>query len=82
MKKGNLFLNVVGQPFTDDHYYVNSLTAIPMIDIINKPLDSAKGFGAHWHTHDDNMQIIDPSVLGSVGQVVTAFVYQSSRVPQ
>ena len=81
MKKGALFVNVIGQPFTDDHYYVNMLTSIPMIDIINKPLESAKGFGPHWHTHDDNMEIIDPSVLGSVGQVVTAFVYQSSRAP-
>ncbi len=81
MKKGDLFLNVKGRPFTDDHYYVNLMTEIPMIDIIHKPLESAKGFGTHWHTHDDNMNIIDPSVLGSVGQVVTAYLYQSSKVP-
>ncbi len=81
MKKGALFLNNKGKPFTDDHYYVNLLTTIPMIDIIHKPLDSAKGFGAYWHTHDDNMNIIDPDVVGSVGQVVTAYLYQSSKVP-
>ena len=81
MKKGSLFINVEGQPFTDDHYYVNTLTSIPMIDIINKPVGSPKGFGDHWHTHKDNMDIIDASVLGSVGQVVLAFVYQSSKAP-
>ncbi|HUR32083.1 MAG TPA: M28 family peptidase [Saprospiraceae bacterium] len=81
MKKGDMFLNVKGSPLTDDHYFVNSLSEIPMIDIIHRPLNSAKGFGGHWHTHDDSMSIIDPSVLGSVGQVVLAFLYQSSKTP-
>jgi glutaminyl-peptide cyclotransferase len=81
MKKGALFNNNKGKPFIDDHFYVNRLTQIPMIDIIHKPLNSEKGFGPHWHTHDDNMNVIDPSVLGSVGQVVVAFVYQSSQAP-
>lgn len=81
MKKGDLFIDHKGLPFTDDHYFVNLYTSIPMIDIINKPLGSDKGFGSHWHTHEDNMNIIDPGVLGAVGQVVTAYVYQSSRGP-
>ena len=81
MKQGDLFVNVKGRAFTDDHYFVNLYTDIPMIDIIHKPLDSAKGFGEHWHTHDDNMDIIDPSVLGAVGQVVTAYLYNNSRPP-
>lgn len=78
MSKGQYFLNQRGQPFTDDHFYVNILTPIPMIDIINKPLQSENGFGPHWHTHADDMDIIDPAVLGAVGQVVTAYVYQST----
>ena len=81
MKQGALFLDVKGRAFTDDHYFVNLHTDIPMIDIIHKPLESAKGFGTHWHTHDDNMSVIDPSVLGSVGQVVTAYLYNNSRPP-
>lgn len=81
MKQGALFINAKGRAFTDDHYFVNLYTAIPMIDIIHKPLDSAKGFGAHWHTLDDNMNVIDPSVLGSVGQVVTAYLYNNSKAP-
>ena len=81
MKKGSLFVDNRSNPFTDDHYFVNLLTEIPMIDIINKPIGSVNGFGPHWHTHADNMEIIDPSVLGSVGQVVTAYVYHSSKSP-
>lgn len=81
MNKSSLFRDVKGRPLTDDHYYVNLYTEIPMIDIINRPINSAKGFGAHWHTHDDNMNTIDPEVLGAVGQVVTAFLYNSSKKP-
>ena len=81
MNKSAYFINVRGRPLTDDHYYVNLYTQIPMIDIINRPVTSAKGFGAHWHTHDDNMSIIDAEVLGTVGQVVIAFLYNSSKTP-
>jgi Zn-dependent M28 family amino/carboxypeptidase len=81
MGHGNMFLNVRGRPVTDDHLYVNRYTNIPMIDIINRPVNSEKGFGPHWHTHDDNMEIIDPQVLGTVGQVVTAYLYRSVKKP-
>ncbi|MGB4848133.1 MAG: M28 family peptidase, partial [Saprospiraceae bacterium] len=81
MNQSTYFVDIKGKPLIDDHYYVNLNTDIPMADIINKPVNSAKGFGAHWHTHDDNMSVIDPITLGAVGQVVTAFVYNSSRAP-
>ena len=78
MNKSALFLDSKTRPVTDDHYFVNLYTDIPMIDIIHKPVSNPGGFGAHWHTHDDNIEVIDPAVLGAVGQVVTAFVYNSS----
>ncbi len=81
MGHGNMFINVRGRPLTDDHFFINSNTSIPMIDIINRPVNSPKGFGAHWHTHNDNMKVIDPQVLGAVGQVVTAFIYRSAKNP-
>ncbi|MEP6793784.1 MAG: M28 family peptidase [Saprospiraceae bacterium] len=81
MNQTTFFVDLKGKPLIDDHYYVNLNTDIPMADIINKPVNSTKGFGAHWHTHDDNMSVIDPITLGAVGQVVTAFVYNSSRAP-
>lgn len=81
MGHGNLFVNTRKGVLTDDHLFVNQYTSIPMIDIINRPLNSETGFGPYWHTHDDNMQVIDPQVLGAVGQVVTAYVYRSVKNP-
>jgi glutaminyl-peptide cyclotransferase len=81
MGHGNVFLNVRGRPLTDDHFFVNQYTSIPMIDIINRPVNSKTGFGEYWHTHNDNMVVIDPLTLGVVGQVVTAYVYRSVKNP-
>lgn len=63
---------------TDDHVFVNTIAKIPMIDIINKPPNSATGFGHYWHTHKDNMEVIDKRTLGAVGQVVTAVVFKEA----
>jgi Zn-dependent M28 family amino/carboxypeptidase len=77
MGKGNYFLNKGGGRITDDHYFVNTIANIPMIDIINMPSNGqSMSFGAHWHTHNDNMDIIDKNTLRAVGQVVTAVVYK------
>jgi glutaminyl-peptide cyclotransferase len=81
MNHGGLFVDHRASPFTDDHYFVNLHTDIPMIDIIHRPQGSSRGFGPHWHTHDDAMSVIDAGVLGAVGQVVTAYVYNSARKP-
>lgn len=64
---------------TDDHLFVNEIARIPMIDIINIPLDDNDlSFGKHWHTHYDNMDVINARTLGAVGQVVTAVVYREA----
>lgn len=76
MGKGNYFLNQGGGNITDDHYFVNTIAKIPMIDIIHLNVSNNRGFGAHWHTHNDNMDIIDKNTLRAVGQVVTAVVYR------
>ena len=81
MNKSAYFLDMYTGPVTDDHFFVNLYTDIPMIDIIYKSIENQNGFGSHWHTHEDNMDIIDPNTLGAVGQVVTAFVYNSSKAP-
>ena len=79
MGYGSYFANVDGGGVTDDHVFVASYAKIPMIDIINLPPDSDnKGFGSHWHTHQDNMQVIDKRTLRAVGQVVLAVVYREA----
>ncbi len=75
MGYGDLFANIQRGNINDDHYYVNKVARIPMVDIINIP-DAQKGFGAYHHTHKDNMDIIDKNTLRRTGQVVIAVLYK------
>lgn len=60
-------------PVTDDHFYVNTIARIPMIDIINMPTDGF--FGKYHHTHNDNMSIIDRESLKGTGQTVLSVLH-------
>ncbi|NND09109.1 MAG: DUF4910 domain-containing protein [Saprospiraceae bacterium] len=75
MGYGHYFVNTRATPITDDHQFVNDLTGIPMIDIINYPNGS---FGHYHHTSDDDMDVIDRNTLRAVGQVVLALLYKES----
>ncbi len=79
MGYGNYFEPVDGGGVIDDHYFVNTEANIPMIDIINRPPESETGFGDHWHTLDDDIDVIDKRTLGAVGQVVLAVVYRENN---
>lgn len=78
MGKGQYFQNRTVSGIIDDHYFVNKDAGIAMIDIINKPPDNPEGFGSHWHTHQDDIGIIDKNTLAAVGQVVTAVIYRTA----
>ncbi len=78
MGYGNHFVNTPVGGITDDHYYVNEIARIPMIDIINLP-GGTKTFGHYHHTHDDNIDVIDKRVLGATGQVVLAAIYRENN---
>lgn len=62
---------------TDDHVYVNRIN-IPSIDIIASDASSSTGFPKHWHTHEDNMDVIDKRTLKAVGQTVMHVVYSEN----
>ncbi len=79
MGYGNWFVDVNTKPFVDDHYFVNTIAGIPMIDIINRPDGSASGFGHYWHTQADNMDVIDKRTLRAVGQTLLAVLYHQSK---
>ena len=69
---------------TDDHYFAMKIA--PTIDIINLDMsmnmgDGAYKFGAHHHTHQDNMDIIDKGTLQAVGQTVTSIIYKEVAMP-
>lgn len=60
-------------PMIDDHYFVNTIARIPTIDIINHPTDSY--FGKYWHTHHDDMSVIDKETLKGTGQTVLSVLH-------
>jgi hypothetical protein len=71
----SFFVYDQGGAITDDHVPVNNILKIPTIDIIDLPAGSPTGFPLHWHTHNDNMSIIDKSTLNAVGQSLLQFIY-------
>ena len=59
---------------TDDHYYVNTIAKIPMIDILH--WEPEFGYFGNWHhTLKDDMSLIDKNTLKAVGQTVMHVVY-------
>ena len=59
----------------DDHYYVNAIANIPMIDLIHHDASSTSGFWKHWHTHNDKIENIDKKSLKVVGQTLMELSY-------
>lgn len=63
---------------TDDHVPVNQLAHIKTIDIINLGSSPMSPFAAHWHTHNDNMSVIDRNTLKAVGQTLLQVIYEQA----
>ena len=78
MNSGKMFIDLPGGGIMDDHYYVNTVANIPMVDIIHTSRTTENGFPNHWHTHNDNINIIDKTTLRKVTQLVTAVTYKTS----
>lgn len=78
----NLFVNEAGQRIADDHFIVERLTGIPMINIIHHRISPTGEleFAPYWHTQNDNLEIIDQDVLQAVGDVLLELIY--NRIPQ
>jgi len=73
----NYFVNKKGSYIDDDHYYINKLIGIPMIDVIHLDPNSTNGtFFDHWHTLKDNIDIIEPQSLKIVGDVMLNVIYR------
>jgi len=59
---------------TDDHQYINQIANIPSIDIIHYER-STRNFHPSWHTHKDNMEVINKATLAAVGEVLLYTIY-------
>jgi glutaminyl-peptide cyclotransferase len=64
---------------TDDHVFVNTIAGIPTVDIINLSGMGDSPFAAHWHTHQDNMDIIDRNTLEAVGETLLEVLYNMTN---
>lgn len=78
MGYSDMFVTEDSGMLTDDHLYVNQIAKIPMIDIINQPKGSKTSFMGCWHTHCDDISVINKRSLRVVGQVVTATIFKES----
>jgi len=72
---GQYFVDQKGGTITDDHVYVNKITGIPSIDIIQFDANSGTGFASYWHTVDDTMKNVDKNTLKAVGTTLMHVVY-------
>jgi len=70
---GHYFQSKPGGSITDDHFYVNRLTGIPTIDIID--YCNERGFTPVWHTINDTPENIDVHTLEMVGRTVMKVIY-------
>lgn len=71
----DFFVDDEERQLVDDHVFVNEILKIPTIDIINLPASSPTGFGAYWHTHKDNIDIISKTTLKAVGQTLIQVLF-------
>lgn len=73
---GTYFVNQNTGEVVDDHLYINQIVGIPTLDIIQHDPSTDHGFGWYWHTHEDDLDIIDQATLKAVGQTVVQVVYE------
>jgi glutaminyl-peptide cyclotransferase len=92
LRYDNFFISQRDDDIVDDHLFVNDIARIPTIDIINRQprlgangrvITNTKGglqrkFPKHWHTHSDNMSVIDRHTLGAVGDVLLQVLYREA----
>lgn len=72
---GRYFINEPGAGVTDDHVFVNRMTGIPTIDIIDTRADDDNTFYPYWHTTDDTLDKIDRETLKAVGTLIMNLIY-------
>ena len=72
------FVSKTSGSIVDDHYYVNILTGIPTIDIID--FSPNRGFPSTWHTIYDTPQNIDKESLKMVGNVLELLINLSKTL--
>jgi glutaminyl-peptide cyclotransferase len=76
---GQYFIARETSPITDDHVYINTIAQLPTIDIVDYDASRIGGFGYYWHTHYDDMKVIDKEVLKAVGQTLLSVIFNNGN---
>ena len=75
---GSYFRDDVSGMTTDDHVFVNE-AGVPSACIVEYHGQvmamGLPGYGSFHHTHNDNMDVIDPAALEAVGETVMKVIY-------
>ena len=71
------FVNENTPAILDDHLYVNQIASIPMVDIVQNQMGVS--FFEHWHTMNDNMDVIDKQSLAQAAHVVFTVIYSEKN---
>ena len=69
------FRNINSSHIIDDHYYVNKIAGIPMINIVHQDMTTRTGFSPRWHTLNDHIGSIDRNTLYVVGTTLLETIY-------
>lgn len=75
---GDYFLTKKTGPINDDHYFINTMTKIPTIDIIHHDENTETGFYKYWHTTKDNISNVDKKSIKVVGQTLLTVIFEES----
>lgn len=76
---GKHFLFTKSGEILDDHSVVGKAAGMAYIDIIHlNTQEYGKSFFEHWHTHGDNMSVIDKNTLKAVGQTLVFTLCQGA----
>lgn len=70
---GHIFVADETDEILDDHYYVNSLAGIPMVDIVQN--SGTTSFFEHWHTVTDDLNSVSGDALRTVATVTMKTIY-------
>ena len=68
-----LFVDFRSRGLFDDHVIINEYAGIRSVLIVeNIPHHF---YGSYWHTHEDDLKVIDSKVLKAVGQTILTTIY-------
>jgi Zn-dependent M28 family amino/carboxypeptidase len=59
----------------DDHYFIQEIAGIPMVEIIDRSGTDGEFF-PHWHKTTDDINTIDKATLKATGQTVLEVIYR------